>query len=58
MLRLLHLLIKYGYYANLNDVNRLVPLLLSLLNGASDKPFSNATAEESKEFQQVLLEIH
>ncbi|XP_065910466.1 inositol 1,4,5-trisphosphate-gated calcium channel ITPR1-like [Dysidea avara] len=52
VLRLLHLLIKYGYYANLNDVNRLVPLLLSLLNGASDKPFSNATAEESKEFQQ------
>jgi len=35
-----------------------MPPLLSLLNGANDKPFPFANEEESKEFQQVLFEIN
>lgn len=55
---LLHLLVKYGYYDNLDDINKLMSPLLSLLNGTTDKPFLGATDEESKDFRQVLLKIN
>lgn len=32
VLDLLNLLIKYGYYANFDDISKLIPLLVSLLN--------------------------
>ena len=32
VLDLLNLLIKYGYYANFDDITKLIPLLVSLLN--------------------------
>ena len=37
MLNLLYLLVKYGYYANLDDINELMPPLVSLLKFNDDK---------------------
>ena len=53
MLNLLYLLVKYGYYANLNDINALIPSLVSLLDGKNDKPFPKANDQESVSFRQV-----
>ena len=39
MLRLLHYLVKFGYYMDLDDVRKLLPPLLSLLDGRQDVPF-------------------
>ena len=50
---LLYLLVKYGYYANMNDINNLMPPLLSLLNGTNDKPFIQAGIEDIEEFTKV-----
>ena len=46
MLNLLNLLIKYGYYANLDDIKKLIPLLVSLLNDESVKLFHEANDEK------------
>ena len=53
VLELLYLLVKYGYYSNLKDVNELIPALISLLNGMNDKPFPDASDEESISFRKV-----
>ena len=53
MLDLLHLLVKYGYYDDLGDIKELIPPLVSLLNGISDKPFPGANDDESKLFRMV-----
>jgi len=53
VLDLLYLLVKYGYYADLNDINVLIPPLISLLNGMNDKPFPNASDELSIDFRMV-----
>ena len=53
MLDLLYLLVKYGYYANLNDINALIPSLVSLLDGKNDKPYPGANGEKSVLFRQV-----
>ena len=53
VLDLLYLLVKYGYYADLNDINILMPPLISLLNGMNDKPFPNASDEQSIPFRKV-----
>ena len=53
VLDLLYLLVKYGYYADLNDINILMPLLISLLNGMNDKPYPNASDEQCKHFRKV-----
>ncbi|PVD21456.1 hypothetical protein C0Q70_19629 [Pomacea canaliculata] len=39
VLRLLHHLVKFGYYMDLDDVRKLLPPLLSLLDGRHDVPF-------------------
>ncbi|XP_050396213.1 inositol 1,4,5-trisphosphate receptor type 1 [Patella vulgata] len=39
VLRLLHHLVKFGYYMDLDDVRLLLPPLLSLLDGRHDVPF-------------------
>lgn len=52
---LLHLLVKYGYYANLADIENLMPLLISLLDGSNDKPSIQASKEEHKDFTKVLI---
>ena len=49
MVDLLYLLIKYGYYANVGDINSLMPPLLYLLDGKNDKPSTQAPKEEIKE---------
>jgi len=53
VLDLLYLLVKYGYYADLNDINVLMPPLISLLNGMNDKPFPNASDDQSALFRMV-----
>lgn len=55
MIDLLHLLVKYGYYANLADIENLMPLLISLLDGSNDKPSIQASKEEHKDFTKVLI---
>jgi len=52
---LLYLLVKYGYYANLDDIDKLMPSLLSLLNGKNDKPSIQADKEETKNFSEVCI---
>ena len=53
MLDLLFLLVKYGYYDDLDDINALIPSLVSLLNGKNDTPFPNANDEQSITYRQV-----
>ena len=55
MIDLLHLLVKYGYYANSNDINNLMPLLLSLLDGSDDRPSAQANEEEFRKVQHVWI---
>ena len=54
VLDLLYLLVKYGYYADLDDINVLMPPLISLLNGMNDKPFPGASDEQSIQFTKVF----
>ena len=53
MIDLLHLLVTYGYYANLDDIRDLMSLLLSLLDGMTDKPSIQAETPQIKEFNEV-----
>lgn len=55
---LLYLLVKYGYYANLDDIGNLMPLLLSLLKGMNDKPSIQASEEEIENFKKVNYQLH
>ena len=50
---MLYLLVKYGYYDDLDDINALIPSLVSLLNGKNDKPFPKANDEESVLYRKV-----
>ena len=52
------MLVKYGYYANLNDINALIPPLVSLLDGKNDKPYPEANPEQSSDFQQVIMVVY
>ena len=61
MLDLLYLLVKYGYYDDLDDINALIPSLVSLLNGKNDKPFVGANDDQSvlyREVRRYLVVIH
>ena len=39
VLRLVHYLVKYGYYGHIEDIKKLLVPLLSLLDGRNDKPY-------------------
>ncbi|CAH1800283.1 unnamed protein product [Owenia fusiformis] len=39
VLRLVHYLVKYGYYGQTDDIKKLLGPLLSLLDGRNDKPY-------------------
>ncbi len=39
VLRLLHYLVKFGYYGNIRDIQELQKPLINLLNGKNDLPF-------------------
>ena len=54
VLDLLYLLVKYGYYADLNDIHELMPHLVSLMNGMNDKPFRGASTDHSAQFRMVF----
>lgn len=47
------MLVKYGYYADLDDINALIIPLVSLLNGKNDRPFPKANNEESQSYREV-----
>ena len=53
MLDLLYLLVKYGYYDDLRDINKLIPPLVSLLNGKNDRPHPDANSVASEPFRDV-----
>ena len=55
VLELLHLLVKYGYYSNQLDINELIPLLISLLDGKYDKPFPDANPDQAELFLMVTF---
>ena len=55
MLDLLYLLVKYGYYDDIRDINELIPPLVSLLNGKNDKPHPEANSAVSESFMNVRL---
>lgn len=58
VLDLLYLLVKYGYYASLIDINELISHLMSLLNGVTDKPYSDAGNEQSVSYREVRKWLH
>ena len=58
VLELLYLLVRYGYYSNSEDINALMPSLITLLNGKKDKPFRGANDEQSESFRTVNTMIN
>ncbi|CAL1526674.1 unnamed protein product [Lymnaea stagnalis] len=55
VLRLLQFLVKFGYYMDVEDVRKLLPPLLSLLDGRHDVPFPKDKGKGySKEAQKAL----
>ncbi|XP_059139568.1 inositol 1,4,5-trisphosphate receptor type 1-like isoform X3 [Physella acuta] len=55
VLRLLQYLVKFGYYMDVGDVHKLLPPLLSLLDGRQDVPFPRDKGKGySKESQKVI----
>ena len=57
VLDLLYLLVKYGYYADMEDIKVLMPPLISLLNGKNDKPYLEANASETSKFTNVRMYV-
>ena len=43
VLRLVHYLVKYGYYGNTDDIKQLMRPLLDLMDGRNDKPYIKAS---------------
>ena len=41
VLRLVHYLVKYGFYYKSTDIKMLLEPLMSLLDGRNDKPYPN-----------------
>ena len=58
VLELLYLLVRYGYYSNSEDINALMPSLITLLNGEKDKPFPGANDTQSIPFRMVNTMIN
>ncbi|XP_062518427.1 inositol 1,4,5-trisphosphate receptor type 1-like isoform X2 [Corticium candelabrum] len=57
VLRLVHYLVRFGYYANIEDIHTLLRPLLSVLDGTNDKPFEGAKKERHSEaLKQYQLE--
>ncbi|XP_070173454.1 inositol 1,4,5-trisphosphate-gated calcium channel ITPR3-like [Littorina saxatilis] len=49
VLRLVHYLVKYGFYYKSTDIKMLLEPLMSLLDGRNDKPYPNIASKEAKE---------
>ena len=45
VLRLVHYLVKFGYFGDLVDIKILLGPLLSLLDGRNDKPYPNVNSQ-------------
>ncbi|XP_076454279.1 inositol 1,4,5-trisphosphate-gated calcium channel ITPR3-like isoform X3 [Babylonia areolata] len=49
VLRLVHYLVKYGFYYKSTDIKLLLEPLMSLLDGRNDKPYPNMDGKEAEE---------
>ena len=56
MLGLLYLLVEYGYYDDLDDINALITPLVSLLNGKNDK--ATPTNDDQSALYRKVKSIH
>ncbi len=57
VLRLLHYLIKFGYYEDFADIEKLVPPLIDMLDGRHDLPFSRPRSDgEMKDSKKRIQE--
>ena len=45
VLRLVHYLVKFGYYGELEDIKSLLGPMLSLLDGRNDKPYPDKASK-------------
>ncbi|KAL8600021.1 hypothetical protein ACOMHN_057790 [Nucella lapillus] len=52
VLRLVHYLVKYGFYYKSTDIKMLLEPLMSLLDGRNDKPYPNMDGKEAQEVLQ------
>lgn len=55
VLRLLHYLIKFGYYEDFGEVDKLLPALLFLVDGRRDLPVNEADIRKLHRSFRVLL---
>ncbi|XP_065894275.1 inositol 1,4,5-trisphosphate-gated calcium channel ITPR1-like isoform X2 [Dysidea avara] len=55
VLKLLHILVKYGFYANLDDINKLMPLLLFLLHSGLEQHDQFENTEENKPIFELKI---
>lgn len=51
VLRVLHFLVRFGYYQSLADLKKLIPPLLSLTDGRNDQPYPKGA--HGAEFRQM-----
>ncbi|XP_070173522.1 inositol 1,4,5-trisphosphate-gated calcium channel ITPR3-like [Littorina saxatilis] len=49
VLRLVHCLVRYGFYYKSHDIEQLLKPLMSLLDGRNDKPYPNIAGKEAEE---------
>ncbi|KAK7486477.1 hypothetical protein BaRGS_00022278, partial [Batillaria attramentaria] len=54
VLRLVHYLVKYGFYYKSTDIKMLLEPLMSLLDGRNDKPYPNMAGKEAEEVLQYF----
>ncbi|XP_065834186.1 inositol 1,4,5-trisphosphate receptor type 3-like isoform X2 [Oscarella lobularis] len=53
VLRLLHYLVGYGYYANVDDIQRLLKPMLSVMDGRNDEPSPHAQDKALEDYRQT-----
>jgi len=53
VLRLVHYLVKYGYYGNTDDIKQLMRPLLDLMDGRNDKPYIRT--DKSKSYSVLYI---
>lgn len=57
VLRLLHYLIKFGYYEDFNEVEKLLPALLNLVDGRRDLPLRESEMTGKISTKTTLAEL-
>lgn len=54
VLRLLHFMVRFGYYSNATEIRILLKPLLRLIDGRTDRPFPRQPEPESREVRRAL----